>query len=127
LGAYFRAIGHVTTEWVCFFNPDSRIAADRSLRKLLQAAQREGVGAAGATTSLKSGLRNAVHAFRIPGNQSLLRRVLTLIHTTTDYQLFSISDSRSNAFVARTPGRSPFKWNTIPLERLAGERNFSDS
>jgi hypothetical protein len=101
-GAYFRAIEQVRTEWVCFLNTNSRIAADKWLSKLLEAAQLPGVGAAGSTASWESSFSNAINAFRDSGNRPLWKRARTLVHSAIYYRPFPNPHLRSNAFVART-------------------------
>ena len=101
LGAYFRAISSVKTEWVCFLNENSRIVADDWLSKLYVAADHKDVGAAGSTASWESGYRNAVNAFRQQG-RPLVRRILTMIYSALHYPRFPNPHIRSNAFIVRT-------------------------
>jgi hypothetical protein len=55
-GAYMRAAAQLPHEWLCFLNTHSRILAPDWLQKLRAAAERPGVGAAGATGSFASSL-----------------------------------------------------------------------
>jgi hypothetical protein len=51
LGAYFRLAPQLDDTWLCLLNTHSRIAGDDWLEKLRGAAERHGIGAAGATGS----------------------------------------------------------------------------
>lgn len=53
-GAYFQALPHVDTEWVCLMNSHSRPQKAGWLSMLLAAATSEGNGLAGATASWES-------------------------------------------------------------------------
>jgi hypothetical protein len=57
-GAYMRAAALLAHDWLCFLNTHSRILAPGWLRKLREAAEGPGVGAAAATGSFGSVLPN---------------------------------------------------------------------
>jgi hypothetical protein len=101
-GAYFRAVALWPETWICLLNTNSRIQAQGWLAHLHAAASRDGVGAAGATGSWESVLRDTYLEARARRRWLTPRDVGKLLCNWACFPGFPNPHLRSNALLTRT-------------------------
>jgi hypothetical protein len=99
-GAYFRAATVLRDDWICLMNTNSRIRVPSWLLRLHHAALRADVGAAGATGSWESLVRDAYVSMRSQG--WLAPRALARVAANwMRFPAFPNPHLRSNAILTR--------------------------